>query len=141
MAAKRPTQIETVVHLDGVDGFVELPIGAFDNLEAATVEAWIRWDRLYRPGIQTGIQLRYRVERLWNRHIWGLTSLWVIQMDQDEALHATTVPDVLKPGESFYVAASTGSQGIEGLLERNPDGHQRFHRKFFQPSDREDSTG
>src|SRR5215470_2260828 len=33
-----------VLHLDGDGGYVELPTGAFTNLDEATIECWIRWD-------------------------------------------------------------------------------------------------
>ena len=33
-----------VLELDGKDSFVQLPAHIFDGLEAATVEAWVRWD-------------------------------------------------------------------------------------------------
>src|SRR5262245_30298213 len=33
-----------VLELDGTGGYVELPPNIFNDLEEATVEAWVRWD-------------------------------------------------------------------------------------------------
>src|SRR5437870_13343593 len=33
-----------VLELKGDGGYVELPSGAFENLEAATIEGWIKWE-------------------------------------------------------------------------------------------------
>src|SRR6185369_4670372 len=33
-----------VLELDGADSFVELPAGAFTNLDEVTVEGWVKWE-------------------------------------------------------------------------------------------------
>lgn len=54
-----------VTATDGGQGYVELPADIFNNLDAATVEGWVRWDRLeqnrsfYSYGIQqSGLRIR-----------------------------------------------------------------------------------
>ena len=36
--------VNRVLQLDGIGDYVELPVGIYDSLSAATVEAWVRWD-------------------------------------------------------------------------------------------------
>ena len=43
LAGAVPAQ-NRVLELDGQGSYVQLPAHIFDTLEAATVEAWVRWD-------------------------------------------------------------------------------------------------
>ena len=38
------TSTNRVLELDGTGGYVELPPNIFNDLDEATVEAWVRWD-------------------------------------------------------------------------------------------------
>src|SRR5215475_13959826 len=40
----QPRATNYVLELDGTGGYVELPPNIFNDLEEATVEAWVRWD-------------------------------------------------------------------------------------------------
>src|SRR5213594_3203859 len=40
----QPSATNRVLELDGTGGYVELPPNIFNDLDEATVEAWVRWD-------------------------------------------------------------------------------------------------
>src|SRR5215471_15408365 len=46
----QPRATNYVLELDGTGGYVELPPNIFNDLEEATVEAWVRWDEFSGGG-------------------------------------------------------------------------------------------
>src|SRR3989454_6853233 len=46
----QPTATNRVLELDGEGSYVELPPNIFNDLDEATVEAWVRWDDFSGPG-------------------------------------------------------------------------------------------
>jgi signal transduction histidine kinase/CheY-like chemotaxis protein/ligand-binding sensor domain-containing protein/protocatechuate 3,4-dioxygenase beta subunit len=103
-----------VLQLDGATGYVELPPNIFNNLEEATVEAWVRWDRLSGPG--------------WNRVLncgggWqdiGIGTMgdgaWFVIVTEAKGLQQIVVPGVLETGVWTHVAAVSGKAGMKLYL-------------------------
>ena len=64
-----------VLRLDGENSCVELPAGAFTNLESATIEAWVKWERFQDMSRVFGFTLKDSHGNLINRgtnaHLWS----------------------------------------------------------------------
>src|SRR5262245_50073485 len=46
LQAQPATLTNRVLHLDGTNSYVELPPNIFDTLTQATVEGWVKWERV-----------------------------------------------------------------------------------------------
>ncbi len=100
-----------VLEFDGTNSYVELPPNIFNNLDAATVEAWVKWERLGGPG--------------WNRvfnygsaghdlsiGIKDSDTLWFVFVDANHGFQEVKVPGVVKLNEWIHVAAVSGKAGM-----------------------------
>ena len=117
-----------VLELDGETGYVELPANLFDSLAEATVEAWVKWERLGGGG--------------WNRVFdYGIENgdlsvgtkdadgLWFVASNGDK-LREVSVPGVLRTGEWFHVAAVSGPGGMRLYLNGELAGTNDFTGSF-----------
>ncbi len=100
-----------VLLLDGTNSYLELPPNIFNDLDDATVEVWVKWERLGGPG--------------WNRvfnygsagHDLSIVTkdsdtLWFVVVDANHGFQEVTVPGVLKLNEWIHVAAVSGKGGM-----------------------------
>ncbi|GEM_PF-983128 len=109
LPATQSARTEQVLDLDGTNSFVELPAGAFTNLDGVTVEGWIKWEAF-------GSMSRFFDFTL------GNFSLAVMNRDTNGMLHAesflgdalTTLqfPRMLSPGRWNHIAATAGTNGL-----------------------------
>src|SRR5438552_10154050 len=105
-----------VLELDGNGGYVELPPNIFNDLDEATVEAWVRWDDF------TG-----EYKRVFNygdaRQDFTIGSqrdsqtLWFVVADAQRQLHEITVPNLLRTQQWCHVAAVSGKGGMRLYLD------------------------
>src|SRR5262245_52778723 len=91
VAALTGTAQTRVLELDGTNSYVELPPDIFNRLDQATVEMWIKWDRLASPGwnrpFNYGGALRdFSIATL------DADSLWFVIGDPQRGLQAVTAP-------------------------------------------------
>ncbi len=104
-----------VLELDGKDSYVELPPNIFNDLDEATVEAWVRWrsfptnmpSRFFSYGEEnhdTGIQGT------------GNGTLNFFVQDQEQRLKDVNVPGLVKANEWYHVAAVTGKAGMKVFI-------------------------
>src|SRR6266404_1509605 len=125
-AASPITQSPTnfVLQLDGYNSYIELPPNIFNDLDEATIEAWVKWDRLSRGG--------------WNRVFnygsaghdltigtTGSNSVWFVVVDSTKGLQEVIVPGAVRIHEWIHVAAVSGKSGMRvyvngQLAGRNP---------------------
>src|ERR1041384_5143685 len=99
----QPAAPNRVLELDGTGGYVELPPNIFNDLDEATVEAWVRWDDF------TG-----EFKRVFNygdaRQDFTIGSqrdsqtLWFVVADSQRQLHEITVPNLLRTQQWCHVA-------------------------------------
>ncbi len=100
-----------VLELDGMNSYLELPPNIFNNLDEATIEAWVKWERLGGPG--------------WNRvfnygsagHDLSIgtkdsDTLWFVFVDANHGFQEVAVHGVLKLNEWIHVAAVSGKGGM-----------------------------
>src|SRR5881394_3954706 len=91
----QPSATNRVLELDGTGGYVELPPNVFNDLEEATVEAWVRWDDFSGES-----------KRVFNygdaRRDFSITSrdaapsLWFVIGDAQQQLHEIDLPNLLR---------------------------------------------
>ena len=124
-----PPQIAVeATEFNGTNNFVELPPNIFNGLTNATVEAWVKWERLGEPG--------------WNRVFnygtggkdlsigtRGKDGLWFVISDRGK-LHEITIPGALRIGEWTHVAAVSGQQGMRLYLNGVLGGTNDFTGSF-----------
>ena len=104
----QPATASHVLELDGQTGYVELPPNVFNTLTQATVEAWVKWDRLGG------------MARLFNggQALGDLavacrgTNLWFVIVDKEANFHQQFVPNLLQVGEWCHIAAVSGPGGM-----------------------------
>ncbi len=104
-----------VLELDGNGGHVELPPNIFNDLERATVEAWVRWDEftnVYKRVFNYGdAQRDFSITSLET----GPT-LWFVIGDAQGQLHEILVPNLLRAHQWCHVAAVSGPGGMKVYL-------------------------
>ena len=125
----QPTSITNhVLELDGGGGYVELPPNIFNDFDAATVEAWVRWDDLSgaeKRVFDYGAALR------------DMSIMTGYQAD-NTALTFVTAPDlhyvqaegVVRPHEWYHVAAVSGPRGMRLYLNGHLLGTNPFTGSF-----------
>ncbi len=111
-----------VLQLDGTNSFVEFPADAFTNLNVATIEGWIFWDRFanssrffdFFVGGQTfNVQNRLTTPNLW------------LERDSELVVDQIEVPNILSTGCWTHLAAVVGPVTLKlylngALLSTNP---------------------
>src|SRR6185369_491835 len=99
------------LELDGTNSFVELPPNIFNDLTEATVEMWVKWERLDGPGWKRAFSYG-AAERDMSIATLNADSLWFVIVDPQSGLRSVTVPSLLRPGEWCHVAATSGNGGM-----------------------------
>ena len=114
-----------VLQLDGKSGYVELPRGAFDRLESATVEAWVKWNRFNkwarvfdfgREGNATVVQTEKTSNGL-NFRIW----------DRGGKQRGIKAKKVVSTGAWYHIAAVSGNGGMKFYVNGNLVGDKSYY--------------
>jgi hypothetical protein len=100
-----------VLELDGKDGYVELPPNIFNHLTAATVEGWMKWNRL-------GHWLRFfdfgTASHLLNLGEGnGTGDLEYLIVPQAGQPHDMRVPNLIQTNTWYHLAAVSGPGGMK----------------------------
>ena len=106
-------RVSKVLELDGTNSFVELPSGAFTNLDKVTVEGWVKWESF--GGFSRFFDLfvgscNFNVQ---NR---GTVSTLFLERDDAHGVTAVEVPGVLNLGQWVHVAAVLTPDRLELFL-------------------------
>ncbi len=125
----QPITTETVLQLDGTNGYVELPQNIFNDLDVATIEAWVKWDRLGGPGWNRVFNYGSGGSDLSIGTI-GPGGLWFVVATPAQGLHEVRAADVLLLNEWVHVAAVSGKGGMRLYLNGVPVGANSFARSF-----------
>jgi hypothetical protein len=125
----QPSVTNRVLELDGTGGYVELPPNIFNDLEEATVEAWVRWDDFSGES-----------KRVFNygdaRRDFSITSqqalpsLWFVIGDAQHELHDVDVPNLLRTQQWCHIAAVSGTGGMMLYLNGALAGTNEFTGSF-----------
>jgi signal transduction histidine kinase/CheY-like chemotaxis protein/ligand-binding sensor domain-containing protein/protocatechuate 3,4-dioxygenase beta subunit len=95
--------------LDGNQSYLQLPSNIFDHLQEATVEGWIRWDRL------TGF-VRFFDFGARNREMYVRSDgpqMTFLLCDPEGARHRIEVAGILRSNEWCHIAAVSGRGGAK----------------------------
>jgi hypothetical protein len=91
----------SVLQLDGDGDYVRLPSGLFNHLEEATVEAWVKWQRLGPHTQPFGFGKMWQVMGVNNgQRTRDLVFFIYLQAQQ---LHVISVPDVLYIDQWYHI--------------------------------------
>ena len=106
-----------VLSLDGTNSYVELPSGAFTNLDEVTVEGWVKWESFGQWS------------RFFDFTLAGY-SLSVFNRETDSTLAVTSIggddrtvlrwPGILSLGRWIHVAATSGKDGLNLFVDGVP---------------------
>ncbi|MCC7261717.1 MAG: response regulator [Candidatus Latescibacteria bacterium] len=105
-----------VLELDGKGSYVELPPQVFDQLEEATVEAWVQWGDFpyYAQWYGYGSGGDWQVLGI---NQWDNTSaLQFFIYDREHRLHLIRVPTTLTPDQWCHMATVSGRGGMKLYL-------------------------
>ena len=103
-----------VLQLDGAGDYVRLPSDVFNHLEEATVEAWVKWQRLSRHTQPFGFGKTWQVMGVNNGMRTRDLSFFIYL--QAQKLYVITVPDVLYVDQWYHIAAVSGKVGMQLYL-------------------------
>src|SRR5262249_21158227 len=132
-SAQPAVTLNHVLQLDGTNSFVELPPNIFNDLTEATVEGWVKWDRLGnsmrffdfgRQGnpeegqamaLGTGIQ----------NGLYDSLSFELWDASRTAKVGYLRVDKILRTNEWYHIAVATGPGGVRiylnGLLAAQND--------------------
>jgi hypothetical protein len=113
--ARAATQPVHVLDLAGTNGWVELPPNIFNDLDQATVEAWVKWrsvaqrrGRFFSYGerfADTGIQADPDGD------------LFFFIQDSEKGVQNLSVPGAIRTNEWYHIAAVSGLGGMKLFLD------------------------
>ena len=115
----QPISTNRVLELDGTGGYVELPPNVFNDLDEATVEAWVRWDDFSG----TGKRLFNYGDALRDMSLFSgydSTTLRFVVADPSgkrEDLHLVLAEGFLRPQQWCHVAGVSGKGGMKLYLD------------------------
>ena len=119
-----------VLELDGRDSYVHLPGHIFDDLEAATVEAWIKWQdwALFSQWFAFGADNEWSAMGM-NHFDTSSLLQFFIYTGQSE-LHLLRLAVDLPLGQWCHMAAVSGRDGMRFYLNGMLVGHNGFEGSF-----------
>src|ERR1035438_5007773 len=109
----QPTSTNRVLELDGTGGYVELPPNIFNDLDEATVEAWVRWDD-FSGGMKRVFNYGDALRDMSILSMWGATLGFVVAgpTGTPADLHWIQVGGLLRPQQWCHVAGVSGKGGM-----------------------------
>ena len=117
-----------VLELDGTGGYVELPPNIFNDLDEATVEAWVRWDDL--SGTSKRV-FNYGDARMDMSLMTGLfTDNTELALVIGAEMHPITVKGLLRTQQWCHVAGVSGKGGMKLYLDGALVGTNSFTGSF-----------
>ncbi len=110
---RAPAETNRVLQLDG-KSYVELPPNIFNELAEATVEGWIKWDRLENLGVF--FDFGKLDSEMWVSPGNPSANLGAHILPTRPEAKRIGVPNVLRTHEWFHIALASGSGGMRLFL-------------------------
>ncbi len=131
--AQDPTpSANQVLDLGGTPGFLELPADRFNRLTAATVEAWVRFDRLARGRLfDFGKESQAMAVGTVDHQPDLRFEIW----DAEQKVHTITVAGVVATQRWCHVAAVSGPGGMRLYLNGQLIGSDPYPGSFSSVGD------
>ncbi len=119
-----------VLRLDGDGDYVHLPSHIFNDLEEATVEAWVKWGDFsyYSQWFAFGSGAEFRAMGL-NHSLW-LSTLQFFIYDRQRQAHIVSVPTNLPRDTWCHMAAVSGRGGMRFYINGVLVGSDAFQGSF-----------
>ncbi len=126
-----------VLHLDGTNSYIELPPNIFDTLTQATVEGWVKWDRLTTTTrfFDFGDRNRETYIRTEGPQVTFLLT------DADGTRNRTEVANLVRTNEWCHLAAVSGPGGAKLYFNGLPVGSNAFTGSFSKLVGRQNYLG
>jgi hypothetical protein len=120
-----------VLELDGQESYVQLPGHIFDDLEAATVEAWVKWEDWdnYPQWFASGANDQWRAMGI-NRGEPSSSLQFFIYTGSFSDLHLVPLKSDLALGQWCHMAAVSGPGGMRFYLNGMQVGQNGFEGSF-----------
>jgi len=105
-----------VLQLDGDGDYVQIPSNIFNDLDEATIEAWIKWERFgkWSQPLGFGSAEKWRIMVV-NNHDGSSDLQFYIYIGQGN-LHLIKVNDILELYRWYHVAGVSGRDGMKLYL-------------------------
>lgn len=112
--AAAESQPNRMLQLDGKGGYVQLPPGIFDDLDEATVEGWVKWERaaddwpgFYLYGGRTGTKRRFFITGA------GLPGFQAFIGSNSDGFTGFIPPSLIEIGMWNHIAVVLGPSGMK----------------------------
>ena len=128
--AQSTAESNKVLRLDGDGDYVQLPADIFNNLEEATVEAWVKWGDFsyYSQWFAFGSGADFRAMGV-NQNMWFSTLQFFIY-DRERQVHIVRVPTDLPRDAWCHMAMVSGKGGMRFYLNGALVGSDSFQGSF-----------
>ena len=120
--------VGSVLQLDGDGDYIRLPSGIFNHLEEATVEAWVKWQRLGPFSQPFGFGKMWQVMGVHNG--FDAQDIVFFIYLQAQQLHVITLSKVLQIDQWYHIAAVSGTCGMKLYLNGVLAGERDFKGSF-----------
>ncbi len=110
----QPATTTRVLELDGNGSYVELPAGAFTNLDEVTVEGWIKWESF--ESMSRFFDFTLAGNSL-DVHNYRTSSTLFAELFHGDDWTTTQLPQMLALGRWTHVAAVSGKQGLQLFVD------------------------
>jgi len=119
-----------VLELDGQDSYVQLPAHLFDDLEEATVEAWVKWEdwAYFSQWFAFGVDDQWQAMGM--NHFENTCSFQFFIYTGQEQLHILRLNADLPLEQWCHMAAVSGRGGMYFYLNGMLVGHNGFEGSF-----------
>jgi len=100
-----------VLSLDGDGDYVRLPSDIFNELDEATVEGWVRWEKFSTDARFFDFGEREKSMNVYRRQ--NTNDLWFVLYDEKGERHTITAEGILSEGTWCYIATVSGKSGMK----------------------------
>ena len=119
----------SVLQLDGQGDYVQLPDNIFNDLDEATIEAWVKWEefRYFSQPFGFGSGAKWSVMAVNNADYFSDLQYFIyIQM----RLHCIKIPGILQLNQWCHIAAVSGKTGMKLYLNGVLIGEHNYRGSF-----------
>ena len=109
--------LERILQLDGTNSFVELPVNIFNDLNEATVEAWVKWESFRFHSRVFDFGETYQDMNVQNRERSPNLRFEISDTPGREHTTFIEIQNSLRTNQWFHIAAVSGPAGMRLYLD------------------------
>ncbi len=126
--ASAPMAQNRVLQLDGKGDYVQLPPNIFNDLSEATIEGWVKWESFGYFSQPFGFGEAWQVVGVNNYMVSPQLQFFIYTARTQ--LHVISVPNSLRLGEWYHIAAVLGKESMKLYLNGALIGENEFTGSF-----------